>query len=271
MSIVSIKSIFFYLIQASDCCSAVNVILNFWSLSHPPFVWSQSLFCYIKQGKQQQPQFKVPSRVLLEEHIKSFHSECQRTIYHPSQPSRWKQKLDLKKKKKKSRPWNVFAVQPPPLKRRLSQLGVTLLTPVRDTVGVWGCRTRRHWSWRLQCRRGGQVIKSLQTEQVAEVESLRWAAIGWVHDRSSEGGAAAASAAPAQPAAGTGPMWRACWLAQTRSLREWSVLREKKKRLVFSGLHLTSLSDLEFPVVKWLNRKKTSWSTRQSFISFVTH
>lgn len=62
---------------------------------------------------------------------------------------------------------------------------------------------------------------------------LRWAAIDREHDWGSEGGAADASAAPAQPAAATGPTWTACWLTQTRSLLEWSVLRKKEQRLLF--------------------------------------
>lgn len=44
--------------------------------------------------------------------------------------------------------------------------------PLRDTLGggLGGCRTRGNWSWRLQCRREGVVIRSLQTGEVVEVE-----------------------------------------------------------------------------------------------------
>lgn len=45
--------------------------------------------------------------------------------------------------------------------------------PLRDTLGGGGgCRKRGHWSWRLQCRREGVVIRSLQTGEVVEVSPV---------------------------------------------------------------------------------------------------
>lgn len=41
-------------------------------------------------------------------------------------------------------------------------------------------------------------------------DGLKPQSMYWVCGSDSEGGAAAASAAPARPAAGTGPRWRAC-------------------------------------------------------------
>lgn len=49
----------------------------------------------------------------------------------------------------------------------------------------------------------------------------------WVRGWDFEGGAAAASAAPAQRAADTGLMLRACLLMERHSSPEWSALRYK--------------------------------------------
>lgn len=101
MILLTNESDFFLILQRHQIVAQQKMsCLNFqtqWSLSHPPFVWSKSLFHYIKQREQreQQPQFKIPSLVLFKEYIKSFHSECQRTIHHPSKLSRWKQKLEI--------------------------------------------------------------------------------------------------------------------------------------------------------------------------------
>lgn len=71
---------------------------------------------------------------------------------------------DLKKKRKKKIKKTLKSFL---CTTTASQLGVTPLT-LRDTWGLWGCRTRGggQRSWRLQCRDRDWWVRSLQIEGV---------------------------------------------------------------------------------------------------------
>lgn len=143
------------------------------------------------------------------------------------------------KKIKTNKPWNLLSVQTLFLTLRVitAQRDTTDSQRARGTrVGVCVWRKSGVRAWRVCSDPGDCSAETDWGVGAFRKRQMGWrlpwcrAVLCWVRGSGSEGGAAVASAAPALPAAATGPTLTACWLTGTHSLLELADLLNKRRR-----------------------------------------
>lgn len=172
----------------------------------------------------------MPSEFISINISQTLHSECQRTKHHLSNLLRWNQSLCRFKKRKKNP--EIFPLYKPLLHIWGSPLRGGTAQTLRDLRGGdMRVQNKGQRSWCLQSRDRDWWVRSSWTgiwTQGLGDELGPTRTMCWMRDWNFVDGAAAVSAAPARPAAGTGLTSTACGLTETHSSLGWWVLQRKQ-------------------------------------------